>query len=129
MLPYNPLTWSPPYRILGEAHKPDQGARVAAYNAAAMHKQIVWQSMASAQQQDALGMQPGSMQLPPPRPVPSIPGPFASSEAEQVSRMEAQVRAVRFHPKAAVLASASSAVALWTATEGSVSSIRLNGLP
>lgn len=112
--PYTPGLWEPPVRMLGEAHKTEP-ARAAAYHGAALHRQVLWQQMHALQQ--AAALQAASMGIPlasVPVAVPPIPVPLAGTPEEQVSRMEGPVRCVRFHPRSALLASASSAVALWT---------------
>lgn len=113
--PYTPGLWDPPVRMLGEAHK-TEAARQAAYIGAASYREGVWNQMRILNSQRAAqaalqGIPPAMVQPVVPT---GLPVPLAGSPEEQVSRLEGPVRCVRFHPKSALLASASSSVALWT---------------
>ena len=105
-LPYAPGRWVPPAVVLGEAHKGTTAAH-SAHRAAELHAAAL---LARRQRQFPGNIGNGE-------PVPSIPVPPAVTEQEQCSRHEAAVVAVRFHPRAAVLASASSTVAWWLSPE------------
>ena len=109
--PYRPGTWDPPYVILGESHK-GAPAQELARTQATLHRTLVRKHMSD--EQERFRLQNPLIVPTPGTPVPSSPGPFAASDAEQVSRMEGPVRCVKWHPKLAVLASAASAVAMWT---------------
>lgn len=113
-----PVRWTPgsyeaPVCILGEAHKPE-AARNDARTAALKHKADLYAKMHTGRAEFAkkLGRPPGS--LGPPKGVPSLSVPLAANADQQISRHESPVTAVRWHPRAAVVASAARNVAIWT---------------
>lgn len=111
--PYRPGFWNPPCYVMGERYKTTSAAQ-AAREGASQHREDLFQKMHKARQDFAKTKNVNIEQLGPPRGVPSLPVPLASSEEEQVSRHEGPVSAVRFHPKLAMLGSAGRNVALWT---------------
>lgn len=96
-LPYEAGRWDPPAVLIGEAYK-------SASAAAAAHAGASEYSARLRAAQSATGGTAAS----------ALPhAPFAAAPEEQVSRHEAAVGVVRFHPRAAVLASAAASVAWW----------------
>lgn len=108
-LPYNPKRWSPPATILGEQYKTED-ARTRAHAAAAAYLPEARSQLHKRYAEAAARAPPGAqLQVT----LPSLPVPEATTPAEAMSRHEGPVRAVRWHPRAAVLASGSQAVGLW----------------
>ena len=108
-LPYNPQRWNPPCAILGEAFK-SAATRASAHAAARAHLPAARSAHHRMYAEAFARAAPGAQLSVPP---PSLPVPEAESADEAVSRHEGPVRAVRWHPVLAVLASASQAVAVW----------------
>lgn len=98
-LTYEPHRWDPECVIVGEAHK-SAAARAAAWTGAASHRAGV-QNFLRAQNEG--------------KRAPGVRPPLPATAEEQVSRHETAVKFVKWHPKAAVLATAGQAVGLWVA--------------
>lgn len=108
-LPYNPRRWRPQPVIMGERYKGD-AARARAHAAAAAHSAEARTMLHKRYAEAAVRTPPGQvLQIT----LPTVPVPEAASPEEQTSRHEGPVRAVRWHPTAAVLASGSQAVGVW----------------
>ena len=108
-LPYNFELWSPPSCILGELHKGDT-ARGAAHAAARAYLPAVRAQLHDRFKEAAKAAKPGEELI---VKLPCLPVPEAATPAESLSRHEGPVRAVRWHPRLAVLASASQALGIW----------------
>jgi len=108
-LPYNLELWNPPVCILGELHK-GEAARAAARAAARDYLPAVRAQLHERFKEASKAAKPGEELV---VKMPFLPVPEAASPEESISRHEGPVRAVRWHPRHAVLASASQAVGVW----------------
>ena len=108
-LPYNPELWAPPACIVGEFYKGD-AARAAAHAAAKAYLPAARLQMHEAFKEAAKKADPGEALR---FSLPMLPVPEAATPEDSLSRHEGPVRAVRWHPRAAILASASQAVGIW----------------
>ncbi len=108
-MPYNPELWSPPACILGEQFKGD-AARAAAHAAARAYLPTARAQLHDGFKEAARTAAPGEALR---FSQPLLPVPEASTPEESLSRHEGPVRAVRWHPRNAILASASQAVGIW----------------
>jgi WD40 repeat protein len=113
--PWRPGVWDPSPSLMGGDMKSEE-ARAAALAGNAAFRARVTDAMNEARVKFAQSHTPPFplSSLGPPRSVPPLAPPFAASAEEQISRMEAPVTAVRWHPRLAVLASSARNVALWT---------------
>ena len=111
--PWRPGGWEPDAFVLGEDFLPPGGA-AAAREAARKHRGDRLDRMLKARRDFATSLGTSVDLVPAPTRTPSVAPHLAAAAADQASRMEAPVACVRWHPRAALVASgAGAAVALW----------------
>lgn len=110
---WRPGVWEPTCVMVGAAHK-SEAARRSAKDGAADFLRRRHDKMVELRRSFAAKSHVPIESVGAPRSVPGVPPVFAASAEEQVSRHEAPVGVVQWHPKAAVLLSAARNVAVWT---------------
>ena len=106
------LVRAPAVVLAGEAHK-SAAAAAAAFAGARAHREALHASMQASRLEFSRKMSRPLASLGPPLTLPYVPPPLAASEGEMVSRHDAPVTAVAWHPRAPLLASAARTAVLW----------------
>jgi WD40 repeat protein len=110
---WRPGRYDPAMLLTGAAYKSD-AARASALEGASKAKTELVEAMKRARQKFAEAYRRPAESLGPPMGVPALPPTLAATADEAVSRHDAPVTVVKWHPKLATFASAARSVAVWS---------------